>query len=87
MPAVWALASDTGSTVAGTARPRAAATPKNENASRREIFSDAIFPLMQISGVVKPSGDPCSARTAHSGGATLIWLKLSKQNAAIDTMV
>jgi hypothetical protein len=46
IPLVWASASDTISTAAGTAKPNAAATPKREKAVRREISSDLIFSVI-----------------------------------------
>jgi hypothetical protein len=46
MPLVWASASDTVSTVAGTATPNAAVIPRRENAVPREISSDLIFSVI-----------------------------------------
>ena len=42
IPLVWASASDTVSTVAGTAKLNAAVIPRRENAVRREISSDLV---------------------------------------------
>ena len=61
-PLVWASAPDTVSTVAGTAKPNAAVTPRRENAVRREIRSDLIFSVIfkpHLSSLLVFSTDLC----------------------------
>jgi hypothetical protein len=50
----WASASEAVSTSAGNAKPNAAASPRRENASRREIICDLIFSLISQSPYFDP---------------------------------
>src|SRR5271166_4416471 len=58
----WASASEAVSTSAGNAKHNAAASPRRENASRREIICDLIFSLISQSPYFDPPLTASEAR-------------------------